>query len=143
MFGGRQYAKKVPHMIIGERFRTLREQKNLSQGDIEERTGLLRCYISRVENGHTVPSVETLEKMARALEVPLYQLFYDGEEPPELPEFALRKKGEELPWGSSGKDARVLSNFRRLLQRVSENDRKLLAYVAQKMARQTTVRAKT
>jgi transcriptional regulator with XRE-family HTH domain len=143
MFGGRQFAQKVPHMIIGERLRTLREQKNLSQGDIENRTGLLRCYISRVENGHTVPAVETLEKMARALEVPLYQLFYDGEQPPQLPDFALRKKGEDLPWGSTGKDARILSNFRRLLKRVSESDRKLLAFVAQKMARQSTVRAKT
>ena len=143
MSGGRQCAKKVPHMIIGERLRTLREHKNLSQGDIESRTGLLRCYISRVENGHTVPSVETLEKMARALEVPLYQLFYDGEQPPKLLNFPLRKKGEELPWGSSGKDARILSNFRRLLQRISENDRKLLAFIAQKMVRQTTVRAKT
>jgi transcriptional regulator with XRE-family HTH domain len=143
MFGGKQYAQKVPHMIIGERLRTLREEKKLSQGDIEQRTGLLRCYISRVENGHTVPAVETLEKMARALEVPLYQLFYDGEEPPKLPEFALRRQGEGLPWGSSGKDARVLSNFRRLLQRISENDRKLLAFIAQKMVRQTTVRTKT
>lgn len=65
-------------MIIGVRLRTLREQKNLSQGQIEKRSGLLRCYISRVENGHTVPSIETLEKMSRALEVPLYQLFYEG-----------------------------------------------------------------
>src|SRR5215510_11960499 len=72
-------------MIIGDRLRALREEKKLSQGDIEKRTGLLRCYISRVENGHTVPAIETLEKLARALEVPLYQLFYDGEEPPQLP----------------------------------------------------------
>ena len=76
------------HMIIGDRLRALREEKKLSQGDIEKRTGLLRCYISRVENGHTVPAIETLEKLARAMEVPLYQLFYDGEEPPELPELA-------------------------------------------------------
>src|SRR6266436_573025 len=61
-------------MIIGDRLRELREAKSLSQGDIEKRTGLLRCYISRVENGHTVPAVETLEKMARALELPLYHL---------------------------------------------------------------------
>ena len=67
-------------MIIGDRLRDMREQKKLSQGDIEKRTGLLRCYISRVENGHTVPAIETLEKMARALEIPMYQLFYDGEE---------------------------------------------------------------
>src|SRR4029077_20052392 len=57
-------------MIIGDRLRALREEKKLSQGDIEKRTGLLRCYISRVENGHTVPAIETLEKMARALECP-------------------------------------------------------------------------
>src|SRR5215468_11357435 len=55
-------------MIIGDRLRALREDKKLSQGDIEKRTGLLRCYISRVENGHTVPAIETLEKLARALE---------------------------------------------------------------------------
>jgi transcriptional regulator with XRE-family HTH domain len=70
-------------MIISDRLRAVREAKNLSQGNIEERTGLLRCYISRVENGHTVPAIETLEKMARALEVPLYQLFYDGKKPPQ------------------------------------------------------------
>jgi transcriptional regulator with XRE-family HTH domain len=62
-------------MIIGDRLRVLREEKNLSQGDIEKKTGLLRCYISRVENGHTVPAIETLEKMARALEIPMYQLY--------------------------------------------------------------------
>jgi len=70
-------------MVISERLRAIREQKELSQGDIEERTGLKRCYVSRVENGHTIPSIETLEKMARALEIPMYQLFYDGEAPPE------------------------------------------------------------
>jgi transcriptional regulator with XRE-family HTH domain len=69
-------------MIIGDRLREMREEKKLSQGDIEKRTGLLRCYISRVENAHTVPAIETLEKWARALEVPLYQLFYEGEEHP-------------------------------------------------------------
>jgi transcriptional regulator with XRE-family HTH domain len=72
-------------MVVGDRLRELRETKQLSQGDIEKRTGLLRCYISRVENGHTVPAIETLEKLARALEIPLYQLFYDGDEPPKLP----------------------------------------------------------
>jgi transcriptional regulator with XRE-family HTH domain len=60
-------------MDIGHRITSLREQKKLSQGDIEKRTGLLRCYIARVENGHTVPAIETLEKIARALEMPLYQ----------------------------------------------------------------------
>ncbi len=121
-------------MIIGERLRTLREVKKLSQGDIEKRTGLLRCYISRVENGHTVPAIETLEKMARALEVPLYQLFYDGEEPPELPNLPKRKTADEIAWGHSGKEARLLNRLRRLLGRIDEGDRRLLLYMAQKMA---------
>jgi len=74
-------------VLIAERLRELREDKNLSQGDVEKRTGLLRCYISRVENGHTVPSIETLEKLARALEVPLYQLSYDGKSRLRFPIF--------------------------------------------------------
>jgi transcriptional regulator with XRE-family HTH domain len=129
-------------MVIAERLRSLREFKKLSQGEIEKRTGLLRCYISRVENGHTVPAIETLEKIARAMEVPLYQIFYDGEEPPKLPEFLKRKKGDDIPWGSFGKDARFLSNFRRLLKRVSESDRRLLVLMAQKMARTSDVGVK-
>jgi transcriptional regulator with XRE-family HTH domain len=72
-------------MLIGDKLRTLREAKQFSQGEIEKRTGLLRCYISRVENGHTVPAINTLEKLARALEIPMYQLFYDGEKPPKPP----------------------------------------------------------
>jgi transcriptional regulator with XRE-family HTH domain len=121
-------------MIIGDRLRGLREEKKLSQGDIEKRTGLLRCYISRVENGHTVPAIETLEKMARALEVPLYQLFYDGEAPPDLPNLPKRKTADEIAWGSTGKELRFLTMFRRLLGRIDEGDRRLLLYMAQKMA---------
>jgi transcriptional regulator with XRE-family HTH domain len=120
-------------MIIGDRLRVLREQNNFSQGTIEERTGLLRCYVSRVENGHTVPAVETLEKFARALEVPMYQLFYDGEEPPKLPSLPKRKKTDEVAWGSSGRDAKVLAKFRRLLSHADKSDIKLLLFMAQKM----------
>jgi transcriptional regulator with XRE-family HTH domain len=122
-------------MIIGDRLRGLREAKNLSQGDIEKRTGLLRCYISRVENGHTVPAIETLEKMARALEVPMYQLFYDGEGPPKLPNLPKPTSSDENAWGSSGKDARFLSKLRRLLGKANEENRKLVLYMAQKMVR--------
>jgi transcriptional regulator with XRE-family HTH domain len=121
-------------MIIGDRLREMREEKKLSQGDIEKRTGLLRCYISRVENGHTVPAIETLEKMARALECPLYQLFYEGEEPPKLPDLLKRKSSDEIVWGNTGKEARYLNKFRRLLGKTEESDRKLLLYMAQKMA---------
>jgi transcriptional regulator with XRE-family HTH domain len=126
-------------MIVGERLRALREEKKFSQGEIEKRTGLLRCYISRVENGHTVPAVETLEKFARALEVPTYQLFYDGEEPPKLPNLPKRNPGNGQEWGGTGKDARALYKFRRLLSQMEEGDRKLLMFMAQKMARRKAV----
>src|SRR5579863_5594845 len=113
-------------MLIGERLRTLRDEKGLSQGDIEKRTGMLRCYISRVENGHTVPALETLEKFAHAMEVPLYELFYDGKNPPTPPHLPKQKNGGQHDWGRAGKDARVLHRFRGLLGRIKEPDRKLL-----------------
>ena len=121
-------------MIIGERLRELREQKKMSQGEIEERTGLLRCYISRVENGHTVPALETLEKFAYALGVPLYQLFYDGDAPPKLANLPKRKTAEEIVWGNKGKDAEVLGTFRRCLGRANQRDRNLLLFLARKMS---------
>jgi transcriptional regulator with XRE-family HTH domain len=122
-------------MIIGHRLRKLREEKNLSQGDIEKRTGLLRCYISRVENGHTVPSLETLERLASALEVPLYQLFYEGEEPPPLPNLSGRPSTEELVLDEeSEKQVRFFEKVRRTLEKIEEKDRQLLLYMAQKLA---------
>jgi len=121
-------------MLIGERLRTLREEKNLSQGDIEKRTGLLRCYISRVENGHTVPAIETLEKMARAMEIPMYQLFYEGVKPPKPLDLPQPIDGRGSEWGNSGKDAQTLNQFRRVLARTNEHDQKLLLHMAQKMA---------
>jgi transcriptional regulator with XRE-family HTH domain len=120
-------------MDIGHRLTSLREEKKLSQGDIEKRTGLLRCYVSRVENGHTVPAIETLEKMARALEMPLYQLMYDGTEPPKLP---TRTNGHKTPeWGNVGKDARFLNKLSRFLATMSEADRQLLLSFAENVTR--------
>src|SRR5258708_32786322 len=82
-------------MDIAYRPRSLREQKKLSQGDLEKRTGLLRCYISRVENGHTVPAVETLERMARAPEMPLYRLLHARQTPP-APLYGGRMRAHEF-----------------------------------------------
>ena len=121
-------------MVIGDRLRELREGKKMSQGDIEKRTGLLRCYISRVENGHTVPAIETLEKLARALEIPMYQLFYDGDKPPELPNLPKRKTADDIAWGGSGKNAVFLHKLRKCLSKAEETDRKLIMVMAQKMA---------
>jgi len=120
-------------MLIGQRLRELREAKHLSQGVIEERTGLLRCYTSRLENGHTVPSIETLEKYARALEVPFYKLFYEGEEPPEKPKLPPVQK--DAMWGASGKEWPELRRFARALGRMSESEQKLLLALAHQMAK--------
>jgi transcriptional regulator with XRE-family HTH domain len=119
-------------MMIGNRLKDLRESKQLSQGDIEKRCGLLRCYISRVENGHTVPSVETLEKMARALGVPMYRLFHDGEVGASIQKLEPAKDDE---WGGRGKQAVYLSKLRRLLAKMEPGDQKLLLHMAQKVTR--------
>ena len=95
--------------------------------------------MSRVEHGHTVPSVETLEKMARALEIPMYKLFYDSEEPPKLPNLLKRNSAEDILWGSSGKDASMLAKFCRLFDRMKEDDRNVLFFMAQKMAKRKPV----
>jgi transcriptional regulator with XRE-family HTH domain len=126
-------------MIIGDRLRALREERNFSQGEVEKRTGLLRCYISRVENGHTVPAVETLEKFARALEVPMYQLFYEGEEPPRLPDLPKRKTGADIAWGNKGKDARLLAKFCQLFSHMDKGDLGMVLFMAQKMAKRKAV----
>lgn len=122
-------------MVIGTRLRKLREDKDFSQGDIEKRTGLLRCYISRVENGHTVPSLETMERLASALEIPLYQLFYEGDEPPPLPNLSKRRSTEELILdGGSEKEVRFFEKVRKLVTKIDDKDRQLLLYMAQKLA---------
>jgi len=94
-------------MIIGDRLRAVREEKELSQGDIEKRSGLLHCYILRVENGHQFRPLRRLKKSPEPWRVPLYQLFYDGQQPPEVPNLPNRKTATEIAWGSSGKDARL------------------------------------
>ncbi len=126
---------KNAEMVIGTRLRKLREDKDFSQGDVEKRTGLLRCYISRVENGHTVPSLETLERLASALEIPLYQLFYEGDEPPPLPNLSKRRSTEELILdGADEKEVRFFEKVRKLVSKIDEKDRQLLLYMAQKLA---------
>ena len=120
-------------MVIGDRLKSLRESKELSQGDIEKRTGLLRCYISRVENGHTVPAVSTLEKMAHALKIPMYQLFHEGEAAASVRGFKRPEDGDA--WGSKGRDADYLAKLCGLLPKLNEKDKKLLLQVAQKVSK--------
>lgn len=65
-------------MKIGEMIRNARLQQSMSLGDMEKRTGLFRCYLSRVETGHTIPSLEALAKIASAMDLPLSQFFSKG-----------------------------------------------------------------
>jgi transcriptional regulator with XRE-family HTH domain len=120
-------------MVIGQRLQELREAKHLSQGDIEKRTGLLRCYTSRVEHGHTVPSIETLEKYARALDVPLYKLFYEGKELPKKPKLPSTEKAHSS-WATSGEEWSILRKLAKTLRRMDERKRMLVLGMARRMA---------
>lgn len=119
-------------MLIGQKLREIREAKKISQVEIAKATGLVQPYVSRVENGHTVPGVETLEKWASALKIPLYQILYDGEEPPK----PLKLSGNHYSelWGNSGRQMHDLKRLRQYLSKMSEEERKLLMSLAGRMA---------
>ena len=112
-------------MNIGETIRNYRLQKGMSQGDIEKRTGLLRCYLSRVENGHTIPSLDTLAKIAGAMELPLAQFFAENNHAN-----GHSGKAPQL----SDEDLRFLSQVRRYSTNFNESDRKLVLAMVKKMA---------
>ena len=114
-------------MKIGTTIRAHRLQKGLSQGDIEKRTGLLRCYLSRVENGHTVPSLDTLSKIAVALDLPISQFF--SEEAPGRPLNTQKLSDDEL---------RFLTQIRRYSASLNDGDRKLLLAMVKKFAATAT-----
>lgn len=118
-------------MLIGQRVRSLRRKQQLSLGDIEKRVGLLRTYVSRVERGHTVPSLDTLEKLACAMQVPLYRFFCNGHRPSASYARAFRRR----PRSAALAEMRELARFRRMLQRMGEGDRALLLSTAEHMAR--------
>jgi transcriptional regulator with XRE-family HTH domain len=120
-------------LMIGERLRTIRESKSLSQGDIEKRTGMLRCYTSRVENGHTVPSIETLAKYAQALDIPLYQMFYDGEAEPKKIK-GLNLDGEKLSLG----ERREIESLGRKFTKLKARDKLLVRHMIAKLAQATS-----
>jgi transcriptional regulator with XRE-family HTH domain len=119
-------------MIIGRRLRQLREKKGLTQGLIEQRSGLLKCYVSRVENGHTVPSLGTLERFAAALEIPVHEIFYTSGTR-AMPNLSQHSTIEEVASEDSSEDEFVqkLSGF---INRISECDRSVLLVLARKMA---------
>ena len=117
-------------MDIGSRLKQLRELKKFSQGEIERRTGLLRCYTSRVENGHTVPSVETLAKFAQALEVPIYQLFVEDDSKP-IQTFIPTNKKTPL----NREQTVLLKQIANILPKIDHRNGKILLSTAKQMAR--------
>ena len=125
MAGGAVDAVSIS-MNIGTTIRGYRLQKGMSQGDIEKRTGLLRCYLSRVENGHTVPSLETLQKIARALDLQLSEFFAEETIGKEMSGLNL---GEE--------EIRFLTQVQRYSAHLSDSDRRLLLAMVRKFAQTT------
>ena len=116
------HAPEPAPIAIGTTIRAFRLQKGMSQGDIEKRTGLLRCYLSRVENGHTVPSLDTLAKIASALDLPLSQ-FFSEEVVRDVPGLSLNED-----------EIRFLTQIQRYSANLSESDRRLLLAMVRKFA---------
>ena len=119
--------KEKPKVNIGEVIRSYRSDRGLSQGDIERRTGLLRCYLSRVENGHTVPSLETLAKIAEAMEINLAD-FFPGSDTAQDRE--TRKMLGEL----SEEEIRFLAEIKKYSTTLSDDDKKLVLAMIRKTA---------
>lgn len=124
---GSTVPKERPKVNIGGIIRNLRAERGLSQGDIEKRTGLLRCYLSRVENGHTVPSLETLSKIAKAFDLSLAAFF-------PQPNSSLEPAEKPLPPDMTEEEMRFLVQIRRYSQHLTDGDKKLLVAMVRKMA---------
>src|SRR6202041_3825393 len=119
--------KEKPKVNIGEVIKSYRSERGLSQGDIERRTGLLRCYLSRVENGHTVPSLETLAKIAEAMEISLADFFPGTETPRD-------KETQKMLGELSGDEIRLLAEIKKYSNTLSDGDKRLVLAMIRKMA---------
>jgi len=126
-------------MVIGSRLKELRKEKNLTQRDMEESMGLARCYVSRVEHGNTVPSLETLHRFAAALSIPLHEIFYAPNEPSQMPLTDTRRSLQALAGepGPAGAEARWLLQLEEVAERLSEQDRMWLLDLARKLGRRS------
>lgn len=135
LFGRPHKATEMNPMAIGMRLRELREQKGLSQEDLERLTGIKRCYTSRVEHGHTVPGLGNLERYAAGIGVPVYRLFYEGDEPPPLPKVTpqdLQELAREE--GKKRAETKLFLKLMKPLAKVGEPDRGFFLALAQRLA---------
>ena len=92
---------------FGQRLRETRMGAGYSQSDLEEISGIPKARLSRYENGHVAPSIQTLERLARALRVSEAALL--GDERAILEDFfnVLHERGVRI---ESTDQARTLAN---------------------------------
>jgi transcriptional regulator with XRE-family HTH domain len=119
---------------VGARLRAERKSRNLSQADLERRTGLARCRLSWLENGRAVPTIETLEKISDALEIPVYRLLYDGDESVQVANASRKVAPDGNRRRSRKNGVRLLRELRKQVSRMREDDQHLLLFIARKMA---------
>jgi transcriptional regulator with XRE-family HTH domain len=119
---------------VGARLRAERKSRNLSQADLERRTGLARCRLSWLENGRAVPTIETLEKISDALEIPVYRLLYDGDESVRAANTSSKIATNGNRRRSRTNEVRLLGELREQVRRMREDDQRLLLFIARKMA---------
>ncbi|MBZ5672183.1 MAG: helix-turn-helix domain-containing protein [Acidobacteriia bacterium] len=104
---------------IGARLKALRLAKGLSQSDVIRRSGLAGPYLSRVENGHTVPTLRSLETLAKAFQIEFYQLFYNGQNPQAVVTFE-RECAEQVRQAMAERD-QILKKVQVATLRLSEH----------------------
>jgi transcriptional regulator with XRE-family HTH domain len=118
---------------IGARISAERKAKSLSQADLERRCGLARCRISWLEHGRAVPTIETLERIADALQIPPYRLLCD-----DGPAQAVQLSGEAAAKGNRRQSRRngvwLLGEVQECVSLMREDDQRLLLFIARKMA---------
>jgi len=119
---------------VGARLRAERKSRNLSQADLERRTGLARCRLSWLENGRAVPTIETLEKISDALEIPVYRLLFDGDQSVRVANTSSKIVLNSNRRRSRKNEVRLLGELRDQVRRMREDDQRLLLFIARKMA---------
>jgi transcriptional regulator with XRE-family HTH domain len=86
---------------LGDRVRDRRKELRLSQGDLAERTGMTASFISQVERGVTSPSIDSLYKISKALNVPVFQFLL---EPDVKSPVVRRHERTHITWPDHGQE---------------------------------------
>lgn len=79
-------------MKLGDRIKQRRRELNLSLRDLAEQADLTASYLSQVERNISMPSIESLRKISRALHLPTFYFFLDEDIPSPVVRRAERRK---------------------------------------------------